>query len=75
MVLVLFGFGSSGLQGWWVARFMAICGGCCGGFVVEVFFFFLIRVAVGSRGGYRLWMAMEVAVALLWAVELAVGCR
>ena len=39
------------------------------------FFFFLIRVAVGSRGGYRLWMAMEVAVALLWAVELAVGCR
>jgi len=28
LVLVVFGFGSSGLQGWWVVGFMAICGGC-----------------------------------------------
>ena len=58
---------------------MAICSGCCGGFVVVVFFFFFfffkIRVAMGSKGGYRLWVAIEVAMALLWAVELAVGCR
>ena len=30
---------------------------------------------MGSKGGYRLWVALEVAMALLWAVELVVGCR
>ena len=30
---------------------------------------------MGSKGGYRLWVAMKVAMALLWPVELAVGCR
>ena len=81
MVLVVFGCGCNGLQGWWVAGFMAICGGCCGEFMVVVNFFFQIIVVVGNGGGYGFTVGREggyglwVAIALLWAMEVTIGCE